>query len=49
MRGSSSRSLPVLVRRRVEGVLPIPSIEDVGPELQRLREALRALSGVAAA
>lgn len=42
-------NVPVLVRRRVEGVLPIPSIEDVGPELQRLREALRALSGVAAA
>ncbi len=32
-------SVPVLVRRRIEGVLPMPSIEDIAPELRRLREA----------
>lgn len=42
-------NVPVLVRRRVEGVLPMPSIEEVGPELQRLREALRALTALGAA
>ncbi len=42
-------SVPVLVRRRIDGVLPMPSIEDVAPELQRLREAMLPAAGEAAA